>query len=174
MPYVPTGLSGLVREHTVPASTAAHQPAHSLPLTAGFTMHLRSQGKTFLRGLETLSLSHPAWHHYTNDFIRMRKRWQLVVKLWGHQKEGVNSSRIRVPSSTHTLPGSSKRCIPLGWWHRPGRARGTLCISLYSFGLILTCIVFLLKMLFINKKAFLILYLFFCYITDSVWIILFT
>lgn len=133
-----------------------------------------SQGKTFLRGLETLSLSHPAWHHYTNDFIRMRKRWQLVVKLWGHQKEGVNSSRIRVPSSTHTLPGSSKRCIPLGWWHRPGRARGTLCISLYSFGLILTCIVFLLKMLFINKKAFLILYLFFCYITDSVWIILFT
>lgn len=151
---VPRGLGGLVREHTMPASAAAHQPAHSLPSLPASRCTSVLRARCFSPECsKLLSLSHPAWHHYTSDFIWTHKWWQMVVKLQGHQKQWVNSSWIRVPLPTDTFPGSSKGLIPLAWWRCPGRARWTLRISVHSLGLILTCIVFLLKMFFINKKA---------------------
>lgn len=47
-PGIPVGLGSLVRGHTVPASTATHQPAHSLPSLLPSWALPTSQGKTSL------------------------------------------------------------------------------------------------------------------------------
>lgn len=108
-----TSLSGLVREHTMPASTATHQPAHSLPsLLASWalpTLRARQVSPEY----SELSLFHSARHYYASDFIWMHKQGQVVAKLRRHQKQWVNSSWISVALPTDRYHGSSKGCIPL-------------------------------------------------------------
>lgn len=100
IPDIPMGLSGLVREQAVPASAAAHQSAHSPPSRLASRCSPILTARHFSPECSKLSSSHPAWHQYASDFMWTRKQWQLVVKLWGHRKQWVNSSWISVPSST--------------------------------------------------------------------------
>lgn len=108
-----TSLSGLVKEHTMPASTATHQPAHSLSsLLASWalpTLRARQVSPAY----SELSLFHPARHYYASDFIWMHKQGQVGAKLRRHQKQWVNSSWISVALPTDRHHGSSKGCIPL-------------------------------------------------------------
>lgn len=157
-------------EGTHQASKHCHSPAIPFPhcWLHGHLPPLRT--RQVWPECSELSLFYPAWHYYASDFIWMHKHWQVVAKLWRHQKQWVNSSWISIPSSADRYHGSSKGCIPLWWWCCPGKATGMLCIPVSSFGLI-SAQFSLSKMLFINKKAFPILYLFFCYKSDCLQII---
>ena len=60
VPDVPMGHVGLVREHTVPASVTAHQPAHSLPSLLASRCTLVLRAGRFSPECSKLSVSHPA------------------------------------------------------------------------------------------------------------------
>jgi len=152
MPDVPTGLGGLARDHSEPASALAHQPAPSLPLPRCWLQDAPgAQGKGFSPERSELSLPHAARHPYASGFARTRTRWQLAVTLRGHQQQGANSSRVGAPCSAE-IPWKRHGAQPRGGRCCPGEARGTLRISVDSSGLLLTSVVILLEVLVINTK----------------------
>lgn len=148
MPDVPICL---MKEHSTPASTC------QLTLLASWWA-LALGARHFSPECSKRSLSRSGWHHCT--VICTYKKWELVVQRWGYQKEWVHSSQASVLSSTDS------QGMLLGWWFSSGKAREMPSVPAYSFGLILIYTAFLLAILLTIIIAFLVLHLFYCWITD--------